>query len=219
MIGIYWEKSITCIPVFKSCCSSSSSSSSGSSINYPCWQTAWCGCGTGFADAAVGTCPGICSNKRVFQSPSWWPQPWYWFPLSSPATRYLTENKLLLNVVSAQINFWQTSHAGLSLISNFPEESSCTHSLLLNFKASWIVSRSDPLHWETNKCLLTVTTPVLSPQAQTSAPPFHNQCPPPLKFPTARSQRHDVRNTVWVCILNDRKAVPVPSTGVHQKEF
>ena len=43
--------------------------------------------------------------------------------------------------------------------------------------------------------------------------------PPPSKFPTARSQRHDVRNTVWVCILNDRKAVPVPSCQRTLKEF
>lgn len=67
--------------------------SSGSSIYYPCWQTAWCGCGTGFADVAVGTCPGICSSMRVSQSPSWWPQPWWEFPLwSPPTTRYLSSS-------------------------------------------------------------------------------------------------------------------------------
>lgn len=38
-------------------------------------------------------------------------------------------------------------------------------------------------------------------------------------LPTTRSQRHGVRNTVWVCILNDRKAVPVPSARVHWRNF
>lgn len=69
--------------------------SSSSSIYYPYWQTAWCGCGTGSADAAVETCPGICSSTKVFQIPFYWSQP-CWIPLKSPPITKCfsgTENK------------------------------------------------------------------------------------------------------------------------------
>lgn len=147
---------------FLSCCSS---------INYPCWQTAWCGCGTGFADAAVGTCPGICSNTRVSQSPSWWPQPWCWFPLSSPpTTRYLSsplESGISADKLLAKFSCSATHFNWRVLLH--------THSLLLKFKSSWIVAWSNPLHCETiHSCSILLCCPTGS-----------NFCshPPPQSFP------------------------------------
>lgn len=131
--------------------------------------------------------------------------------------------QVLLNMVSVQINSRHRSHA-VQLCLSQTYKSSCRHSHPLKLKFSWIVSWSNPLHCESisqhnwrerrlkHQTSTFCSTLVFCPTSSGFCSTFEHS---PSKFPTARSQRHDVRNTVWVCILNDRKAVPVPSGRVH----
>ena len=126
-----------------------------------------------------------------------------------------------LVAVSVKINRKQSSH-GVKL-------SSLTGPLAeihICLKSSWVVSGPNPLHCETiSNCRKRglnhqTSTAVQCPKScPTGLNCFCSSEHSPLKFPTVRSQRHDVRNTVWVCILNDRKAVPVSSPRVHQRNF
>lgn len=183
-----------------------------SSILYPCWQTAWCGCGTGFADAAVEICPRICSSTRVSQIPFWWHRPCCnsqtklvglktntFFPFKNKKEKKKTADKSQAKFLCSQAE----------LMSNFTSGSSSRHSHLLRVLMGCVIKT---LLWSS----------FLLPKEDFKPSNIHWDQPhrlralPPQCFPQWDPKGMMSGNAGWVSILNDRKAAPVPRVRVLQ---